>query len=124
MLSDQELEAMRADQQALMTDTVSIVREQGRRWDEEAQQTIETWEAIYSGPGRLVADPAGTQLGADGALRPEHSYLLTVPHTVQLRPGDRVSLENGMTVWVQQVQKNSFGATATRAQCSLTQGAA
>lgn len=120
MLTAAEIQAMRTDQERLMTDTVTIDRVDHTAWDEELQQTVETWEVIYAGKGRLAADPVPTVLGADGSSRQDQMFMLTVPHTVELQPGDRVVDATGLIVWVNQVQRNSFPATATRAQCTTT----
>lgn len=120
MLTEQELEQMRADQVALMADTVTVVRVNGSGWDEEAQQSVETWETIYTGPGRLAADPVPSVLGADGSIRQDQTFMLTVPHTVALEPGDRVTSATGTVVWVNQVQRTPFPATAARAHCTTT----
>lgn len=124
MWTDQEIAYMREAQRQLMGDHVVISRAGGERWDEEAQQSVEETETVYEGPGRLAADPAPSVLGSDGSVRQDQVFMLTVPHTVTLAPADRVQAGR-LIVWVNQVQKNSFPATATRAECSATsQGAA
>lgn len=120
MLTAYELSRLRADQEALMHDTVSISRPGGLTWDEAAQHSKETWEPIYAGPGRLAADPVPSVLGADGSIRQDRGYMLTVPHTVTLAPGDRVTTAHGTTLWVHQTQKAGIMATATRAHCTTT----
>lgn len=121
MLTDSELDVMRADQVALMFDQVSIDRETSV-WSEEQQETITAWVPVYSGPAR-VARPHGTPIVTpSGELVTPQTALVTIPYGHTPRENDRVRLlvaRPGLPefVWVQALEAPGILATACRMAC-------
>lgn len=110
---------MRSTQQALMGNTVTVERPRATRWDELEQRTLQEWETVYEGPGRVAYTPLTPALASDGSTRGEQSVMLTVPHSVTLIKGDRVTVHNqGLILWVGRTEQSALPATATRAECS------
>ena len=126
MITDGELEQMRADQRALMFDTVTVERPGDPVWDEDAQATVTGYTEVYSGPGR-VASPHGTPvLTPSGALVTPSVVMVTVPYGPSPAPGDRVTVTDprpGLPaiVWVQAVETPGILATACRMACGAEQ---
>ena len=126
MITDGELEQMRADQRALMFDTVTVERPGDPAWDEEAQATVTGYTEVYSGPGR-VANPHGTPiLSLSGELVTPSVALVTIPYGPSPEPGDRVRIiapRPGLPefVWVQAVETPGILATACRMACGAEQ---
>lgn len=121
MITDGDLEEMRADQVALMFDAVVIDRKAGTHWDEEEQATVPTWEPVYSGAAR-VALPHGTPIvTASGELVVPRTAMVTVPHGTVPAEGDRVQVLSPRPgipeyVWVQAVEAAAI-PTACRMAC-------
>lgn len=122
--SDREVAFMRGAQLSLMGDTVLVERATGTRWDADTQRTVTVWEQVYEGAGRVAAQPLTPALAGDGSVRGEQPVMLTVPHTVTLAKGDRVTVqgEHPAVLWVGRVEVSALPATATRAECSTVKG--
>lgn len=122
--SDTEIEFMRECQLSLMGDTVLVERATGTRWDQDAQRTVTVWVKVYEGAGRVAAQPLTPALAGDGSVRGEQPVMLTVPHTVTLAKGDRVTVQgnNPAVLWVGRVEISALPATSTRAECSTVKG--
>ena len=101
MLTTSELADARGLQATLLTDTVTVDREDGTTWDPTEGQTVTAWQTIYpTGPGRLVLQ-AGTPVVVAGEVTVPQVGNLTLPHdSAPLEPGDRVQ-SAGLTVWVE-----------------------
>lgn len=121
MITDGDLEEMRAAQVALMFDAVVIDRKAGTHWDEEAQATVPVYAPVYSGAAR-VALPHGTPIvTASGELVVPRTAMVTVPHGVVPAEGDRVRVINPRPgipeyVWVQAIEAAGI-PTACRMAC-------
>lgn len=122
MITDGDLEEMRADQVALMFDAVVIDRKTGTAWSEELQKTVPVYETVYpQGPAR-VALPHGTPIvTASGELVVPRTAMVTVPHGVVPAEGDRVQVISPRPgvpeyVWVQAVEAAAI-PTACRMAC-------
>ena len=121
MITDGELEEMRADQVALMFDQVVIDRKTGTAWSEEQQKTVDVYAPVYSGAAR-VALPHGTPIvTASGELVVPRTALVTVPHGTVPAEGDRVQVISPRPgipeyVWVQAVEAAAI-PTACRMAC-------
>lgn len=125
MITDGELEEMRADQVALMEsigDTVVIDRKtDATEWSEELQKTVPVFEPVYAGAAR-VALPHGTPIvTASGELVVPRTALVTIPHGNVPAEGDRVKVvapRPGIPeyVWVQAVEAAAI-PTACRMAC-------
>lgn len=124
MLSDTEIGFMRDCQARLMGDVVRVERAAGTRWDPDAQRTVTVWELVHEGAGRVAAQPLTPGLAGDGSVRGEQPVMLTVPHTVTLSKGDRVTVisEHPAVLWVGRVEESALPATATRAECTTVKG--
>ena len=125
MLSDAEIGFMRECQVRLMGDVVRVERATGTRWDGATQRTVSTWASVYEGAGRVAAQPLTPGLAGDGSVRGEQPVMLTVPHTVTLSKGDRVTVlsESPAVLWVGRVEESALPNTATRAECTTVKGA-
>lgn len=125
MLSDAEVGFMRDCQLRLMGDVVRVERATGTRWDAATQQTVSVWSSVYEGAGRVASQPLTPGLGGDGSVRGEQPVMLTVPYTVTLAKGDRVTVlaEAPAVLWVGRVEESALPATATRAECTTVRGA-
>lgn len=125
MLSDAEIGFMRECQVRLMGDVVRVERATGTRWDDATQRTVSTWASVYEGVGRVASQPLTPGIGGDGSVRGEQPVMLTVPHTVTLSKGDRVTVlsESPAVLWVGRVEESALPATATRAECTTVRSA-
>ncbi|WP_347042023.1 DUF6093 family protein [Brachybacterium nesterenkovii] len=126
MLTTGELEQMRADQVALMPDTVTVERKTST-WDESQRRTVTTWETVYPvGPGRIAIQQAAVQVTASGEVTTIQPVMVTIPHGYTPAQGDRVTVTDPRPgvperVWVESVETPGIHATACRMACGVTQ---
>lgn len=121
MLTPGELEQMRADQAALMFDSVEVDRESSE-WSEEQQQTITVWAQVYAGPARVALPHGSPIVTPSGELVTPSIALVTIPFGPVPAAGDRVRIvvaRPGLPeyVWVQALEVPGILATACRMAC-------
>ncbi len=126
MLTPGELAQMRADQVALMPDTVTIERKSST-WDDTLRKTVTVWETVYpTGPGRVVIDHAAVQVTASGEVATIQPIMVTIPHGYTPAKGDRVTVKDPRPgipehLWVESLGVPGIVATATRMSCGVVQ---
>lgn len=121
MLTPGELAQMREDQQALMFDSVEIDRKTSEVWDEDAQQYVDAWGAVYAGPARVAVPHGAPIVSPSGELVVPRTALVTIPFGSTPREGDRVTITSPPAgvpevVWVQAVEAAGI-PTACRMAC-------
>lgn len=123
MWTNNEIQAMRDAQLALMGDTVTVDRGAGEVWDEESQSSVASWETVYAGRGRVAVEHGSPTVSVSGESVTPQTVWVTVPHDVLLMPGDRVTVSQRdnvpATVWVASVESSALPASACRASCTV-----
>ena len=121
MLTPGELDQMREDQQALMFDAVEVDRKSSETWDEELQQTVDSWVPVYSGPARVAVPHGAPIVTPSGELVTPRTAMVTIPWGNTPQEGDRVTIASPPAgvpgvVWVQAVEAAGI-PTACRMAC-------
>lgn len=122
-LASGDLEAMRADQAALMAHTVTVERGV-ESWDEDAQETTTVFETVYpEGPARVAVIHGTPTVTSSGESTTPQQVFVTIPYGVAPAPGDRVTITDPppgvpVHVWVQSVEVPGV-PTACRMSCGV-----
>lgn len=109
------LPLMRLHAESLMSDTCKVDRQTGTAWDEEAQETVPTWEVVHADmPCHFDRSPATSrQLMTDEATTPVLPVIKGPVSFVGIKPDDRITVTAigalsdpehlGAVVWVTDV---------------------